>query len=217
MNRILGTICLVSAAAVLPLATHAQAARTPVSATLTAGAAMPMGDLDNFYNLGYGFGGGIEFAPSMLPFGMRGELGYTRFSAETVRGSDGAGGTFSIKPKSSNLSVTVNALLGPTVPAAQIRPYAIAGVGFYNTSEGGSFSGGGFSGSATESKGSLGFNGGAGVRFQFVGFSSFVEARYHHILKGEIEEGDPTDPNATTTWKSAAYLPIHFGISFGGR
>ena len=215
MNRLLGTLVVASLATALPSITYAQAAPTPVTVTVMAGAAVPMGDLDNIYNLGYDIVAGVEFAPRMVPFGVRGEIGYTRLSAETIRMSDPELGDFTIKPKWSNLSFVLNAVLGPTVPAAQIRPYAVVGVGYYNTSEGGSFSGGGFDVSGSESQGSVGFNGGAGVRFQFVGFASFIEARYHHVLKGEIEETDNFE--APTRWKSAGYLPINFGISLGGR
>lgn len=215
MNRLLGPIAIVSFAIALPSVAHAQAAPTPVTVSIMAGAAMPMGDLDDLFDIGYNLTGGVEFAPRMVPFGMRGEIGYTRFRSETLTLPDGEGGEFSFKPKASNLSFVLNAILGPTVPAAQIRPYAIGGVGYYNTSVGGSFSGGGFDVSGSESEGGFGFNGGAGVRFQFVGFSSFIEARYHHLLKGMIEESDDFD--APTRWKSAAYLPITFGISFGGR
>ena len=219
MNRLPGILAVASLAIALPSIARAQAAPTPVTVTIMAGAALPMSDLDNVYNLGYDIIGGVEFAPRMVPFGVRGEIGYTRLSAETIRMSDPDLGDVTIKPKWSNLSFLLNAVLGPTVPAAQIRPYAVAGVGYYQTSEGGTFKGnlGGeeFDVSGSESQGSVGFNGGAGVRFQFVGFASFIEARYHHVLKGEMAETD--DPNAPTRWKSAGYLPINFGISLGGR
>jgi hypothetical protein len=217
MHRILGTISLLTVAAARPSASPAQATPAPVVVMLTAGLVMPMGDHDNLYNAGFNLAGGVEFSPRTLPFGVRGELGYSRFGAETFRLPDEGGGELSIEPKSSNLAVTVNALLGPTVPSTQIRPYALAGVGFYNTSEGARIRIDDFRVSGSESEGSVGFNGGAGVRFQFVGFSSFIEARYHHVLKGRLEEQDFEDPDAVPRWTSAGFFPISFGISFGGR
>jgi hypothetical protein len=218
MNRVRDTLALLSIALMLPSTlVHGQAAPTPVSVTLTGGAVLPMGTIDDIYNAGFSVAGGVEFTPATLPFGLRGELGYSRLSADTYRIPDGEGGELAIKPKWNTLAVTLNAILGPTVPSTQIRPYAIAGVGFYNSSEGFRVSSGGFGLSASRSKGSVGFNGGAGVRFAFVGFSSFIEARYHHVLKAEMEGMDFEDPDAPITWRSAGYLPISFGISFGGR
>jgi hypothetical protein len=108
----------------------------------------------------------------------------------------------------------LNAVLAPRVPAAQIRPYALGGIGFYNSTVDQAFAFGTDAASFDDSKGSLGFNGGIGVRFQFVGFSSFVEARYHHVTKGRAELSEETEE---FEWKSASYVPITFGISFGGR
>ena len=210
MNRFLGTLSLLTIVAAAP-SLSAQTASSPVTVTVAAGVAMPMGDLGDMAKPGFTAGGGVEFGASTLPFGLRAELLYTRFGEKTASFSDPDFGTFSASVRPSNLNINLNAVIAPTVPAAQIRPYAIAGVGFYNTTVDASFTGGGESFSGDVSKGGLGLNGGAGVRFQFVGFSSFVEARYHHVFKGmpDFEAEDES-------WKSAGYLPIVFGISIGG-
>jgi len=217
MTRIPGTILLLALVTARSSVAYAQATPAPVMVTIMAGLVMPMGDHDNLYNAGFNIAGGVEFSPRTLPVGVRGELGYSRFGAETFRLPDEGGGEVSIEPKSSNLAVTLNAIFGPTVPSTQIRPYAIAGIGLYNTSEGARIRIDEFRASGSESEASVGFNGGAGVRFHFVGFSSFIEARYHHVLKGRIEEQDFEDPEAVIRWTSAGFLPITFGVSFGGR
>ena len=209
MIRFLANLSLLAVVAVPSLG--AQTTSSPVTVTLAAGAAMPMGDLSDQAKTGFTAGGGVEFGASTLPFGLRAELLYTRFGEKTATITDPDLGTISASVRPSNLNINLNAVIAPTVPAAQIRPYAIAGVGFYNTTVDGSFSGGGQSFSGDVSKGGLGLNGGAGVRFQFVGFSSFVEARYHHVFKGA-----PDPESETESWKSAGYMPIVFGISIGG-
>ena len=184
MNRFFGKISLLAIILAAPSVLAAQTVSSPVTVALTAGAAMPMGDMGDIGKTGFTVGGGVEFGASSLPFGLRGELSYTRFGEKTASFTDPDLGTFSAAVRPSNLNVNLNAILAPSVPAAQVRPYAIVGVGFYNSTIDAEFTSGGTSFSGDDSKGSFGLNGGAGVRFQFVGFSSFVEARYHHVFKG---------------------------------
>ena len=211
MHRFLGTISLLSVAIAAPSLVDAQTASSPVTVTIAAGAAMPMGDMDDLGKAGFTVGGGVEFGTSMFPFGLRAELGYTRFGEKSASFTDPDLGTFSAKARPSNLNINLNAILAPKVSAAQIRPYAIVGVGFYNSTFDAEFTSGGTTFSGDDSKGSVGLNGGGGVRFQFVGFSSFVEARYHYVFKG-IPDAD--DENGS--WTAASYVPIIFGISIGG-
>jgi len=211
MNRFLGTISLVSVAIIAPSVLSAQVASSPVSVSLAVGGAVPMGDMGDFGKTGFTFGGGVEFGASMFPLRLRGELAYTRFGEERASFSDPDLGTFSAQSRISNLNVNINALIAPTVPAAQIRPYAIGGLGFYNSTIDAKFTAGGTTVEGDDSKGSFGLNGGAGVRFQFVGFASFIEARYHYVFKGV-----PDAESDNQSWKGAGYLPIVFGITIGG-
>lgn len=213
MNRFLKTVSIAAVSLIAPVVSGAQTPASPVTVALMGGAAMPMGDLADGAKIGFTVGGGVEFGPSTLPFGLRAELAYTRFGEESQSFTDPDLGTFAAKVRVSNLNVNLNAVLAPSVPAAQIRPYAIAGVGFYNSTFDVEFNFDGTSGDVSDDKGSFGLNGGAGVRFQFVGFSSFIEARYHHVFK-VIPEGD--FETGESTWKSGGYLPIVFGISIGG-
>lgn len=212
MKRVLGTVAVVLAVST-PALSRAQApvTRSPVTVALMGGAALPMGDMGDIGKLGFTIGGGVEFGASTLPFGLRAEIAYNRFGEESASFTDPDLGTFSAEVRPSNLNLNLNAVIAPTVPAAQIRPYVIAGVGYYNSTIDVSFTSGGTTVDGSDDKGSFGLNGGGGVRFQFVGFSSFIEARYHHVLKGTI---DPESEDGD--WKSGGYLPILFGISIGG-
>ena len=212
MTRVLRTVAILSFAAAMPAIANAQPpAASPVTAALMGGAAMPMGDMGDFSKTGFTIGGGVEFGVSTLPFGLRAELSYSRFGKKTASFTDPDLGTFSAEARLSNLNVNLNAIIGPTVPAAQVRPYAIGGVGFYNSTLDAKFTSGGTTITGDDSKGSIGLNGGGGVRFQFVGFSSFVEARYHYVFKG-VPDAESDD----NSWKGGGYLPIVFGISIGG-
>ena len=210
MKRVLGTVAVLLAAG-FPALTYAQApvAASPITVAIMGGAAMPMGDLDDIGDMGFNLGAGVEFGVSSLPFGLRAELAYTRFGAWDGLSSPEA--SISVRP--SNLAVTLNAVIGPTVPAATVRPYFIGGLGFYNAKFDIDARGDGGELAIGDSKGGFGLNGGAGVRFQFVGFSSFIEARYHHLFKGMP---DLESEGEELSWTSAGYIPIVFGISIGG-
>ena len=210
MKRFIGVVTVATLSTVYSSVIHAQAPVSPVTASISAGAAFPMGDLEDIGGTGFNLAGGVEFG-SPMPFKIRGELAYSRFGERDATFPDGSGGSVNVNVRPSNLAITVNAILAPTVPAAQVRPYAIAGVGFYNAKVGVEVAGSGLDFSGSDSKSGIGLNGGAGVRFQFVGFSSFIEARYHHMFKGM-----PDTESQDESWTSAGYLPITFGITIGG-
>ena len=211
MKHYLRTISVLSITVAAPPLLDAQTTTPPVMVSIAAGPAVPMGNVGDFAKTGFTVGGGIEFGSSIFPFGLRAELAYSRLGKNDPSFTDPDLGTFSAKATPNILNVNLNAIVAPKVPAAQIRPYAIAGVGFYHSTIDMEFTAGGPTISNDEKKGSFGLNGGAGVRFQFVGFSSFVEARYHHVVKG-IPDAESSDGS----WKSAGYLPIVFGINIGG-
>jgi opacity protein-like surface antigen len=181
----------------------------PVLMSISAGGAMPTGDLSDVANTGFNIAGSAEFSPTSIPFSLRIDLGYTKFGEKQVTVSDGTE-TFEIESNFSNFAGTFNAVFGGR-SQAQVRPYAIAGVGFYNTKIDVSVSGTGGSFSGDDTEGSLGFNGGAGLRFRIGTLSTFVEGRYHYVLKG----GPNTDPESEDLFDAAGYFPIVFGISFG--
>lgn len=211
MNRSLEMIFVLSVGVAVPSVVDAQMASSPVTVSIAAGVAMPMGDMGDFGKTGYNLGGGVELGSSTFPFGLRAELGYSHFGKKEYSFTDPVLGTFTSETKLGNLNVNLSAVLAPKLPTVPVRPYAIGGVGFYRSSSDVTFTGGGETISGDDSKASFGLNGGAGIRFHLVRFSSFVEARYHYVFKGVPDAESDND-----SWKGAGYLPIVFGITIGG-
>ena len=96
-----------------------------------------------------------------------------------------------------NLSIwalSANAVLAPAMSPI----YGIGGVGFYSQGVSGD-------GIESESETDLGFNIGGGFKLPLTGFTTFVEARYHHVMTK-----DDNEPGSVNT----KFLPIVFGIQF---
>lgn len=89
----------------------------------------------------------------------------------------------------SILGGTASALYYFSAPAATTRPYALAGLGFFNVDPGGTAS--------SETKIGLGFGG--GVLFNLAGFNAFAEARYVSIQ---------------TSGPSVTFIPLTVGMVF---
>lgn len=161
------------------LPAHAQ---FPVHMGVTAGVSFPNGDYGNAANMGYNGGALLSFSAPMIPIGLRIDAAVNHFPGKD--GNAGAGFTASTNVWSG----TVNATYSLPLPLP-VKPYAIAGLGYY----GAVVTVSGIPGSASDKK--LGYNAGVGV-----GFSRFfAEARYHHMN---------TDGSAIT------FMPLTFGITF---
>lgn len=157
---------------------------SPISFNVRAGAAMPLSDLGDLYSTGFNIGAGLSFKPMMLPVGLRFDGDYNRFGGKDLF-------------EGVNLNVwalSANAVLAPAMSPI----YGIGGVGFYS----GNVSGEGID---SESETDLGFNIGGGFKLPLTGFTTFVEARYHHVMTKEDNE-----PGSVNT----KFLPIVFGIQF---
>ena len=136
-----------------------------------------MGDFGKAVNLGYNIGVGAEFTQPTSPVGFRLEIDFHENSYEDQLGD----GSFRTLAGIANLIYAQNKTEGP---------YLIGGVGLYR----------GYDPDIDDSgETKAGINGGIGYRFGLSGFSTFVEARYHHIF---------TDANATQM------IPISFGVRF---
>jgi hypothetical protein len=169
------------AALALAATLFAAPAFAQASFSVAAGAALPMGDASDALEMGYNATVGLGIKPPIAPLGVR---------------IEGMFNSFAYKDNLFNLDAqriiagTANVTLsGPALPMA----YLIGGVGMYNSSVSVS------TGTAPDGSTDFGFNLGAGLNFPLTGFSTFLEARYHHI---------PVDGG------SMKFLPITFGIKF---
>jgi opacity protein-like surface antigen len=172
-TRTAGTLALaLSLSLALTLgAAEAEAQQRNFSVGLATGAVFPMGDLSDAYETGLHLDGLVETSSlGGLPFGVRGEVGYLRFSE----------GDFSTR----FLSGRVNAVI-PFATAPDARPYLLAGGGLYNVK--GELNdvlltvlnGGG------DSENRFGINLGVGINYTLGGLDTFVEARYHNVFRDE--------------------------------
>jgi hypothetical protein len=136
-------------------ALHAQ-----VAVNVALGAALPMGDAADGYEMGYNVSAGVGIKPPLAPLGVR---------VEGMFNSFGAKGTSNVSTRV--MGVTANGTF-TLVPQA----YLIFGVGMYN-SKLTNLPAGVTSDASTD----FGFNGGVGVNIPLTGFGTYVEARFHHI------------------------------------
>ena len=163
------------------LPAHAQ---FPVHMGVTAGVSFPNGDYGNAANMGYNGGALLSFSAPMIPIGLRVEASITHFPGKDYN----AGGT-TINASSNVWMTGADATFDLPIPLP-IKPYAIAGLGYY----GAITTVNGIPGSSSTSK--LGYNAGAGVSLMG---HLFAEVRYHHMN---------TDGTATT------FVPLTFGFMF---
>lgn len=167
---------VVAAVAVTLLASAAEAQS---SFSLAGGFAAPTGSVANELQLGYNATLGIGIQPPLAPIGMRLEGSFTSFNYTDDAAPEGARRLMSV-----TFNVTVSGLLP--------RFYLIGGMGGYQSRIDGVPS-------APRSNFEMGFNAGAGFNLPLTGFSTFVEARLHHV------------PFEGST---VSYVPMTFGIRF---
>jgi opacity protein-like surface antigen len=184
MKRIFG---MVAGLALLGAVSTATAEAQGVSFGVGGGLSMPAGsisteegsmDMSDIFKNGYHGQVSAQFNPG-LPFALRVDGMY--HSMDMKQGVD---------VNMRTIAGVVNAIL-PVIPAGQVQPYVSAGAGMYNLK----LSGYGESESETKA----GFNGGAGVRFNLTGVSTFVEGRYHYI---------------STSGDAVKLIPVTVGVMF---
>jgi hypothetical protein len=152
-----------------------------------AGASIPSGDLsgDDGLSTGYHLMATAGIQPPLAPVGFRVDGMFNEFNFKSTLASD---------LKFRIMGLSANAVL--SMPGAVVlSPYAIGGVGMYNSKS---------TADGDEASTDMGVNIGAGVKFGLAGFGAFAEARFHHIFAEEV---------AGTTPK-IRFIPITFGITF---
>lgn len=195
MRRVtLGAVMAMSTA-MTAVTVNAQAVPVPrITYGVSAGAAIPTGDLADGMNTGYNLSGQLTAHAPLLPLSLRLEASYSKFSAPNSSLSGG----FSDAGMRS-LGFTGNLVYSLPIPSVIIHPYAIGGLGLYNDKP--QLTANGVTESVNENE--LGYNGGVGVEVPLSRISVFAEARYHHVRVGHKLGGG-----------SISYVPITFGITF---
>jgi hypothetical protein len=171
--RSMSRAALALAAIILvPAALQAQ-----ISLGVAGGLSMPTGDASDVVKSGYNVTAALGIKPPVAPIGLRIDGMWNSFENKT----SGVGAS---RVLAGTANVTLSA---PMLPMA----YVIGGAGMYHSSV-----------SGVDNSGStkFGFNGGLGLNLPLTGFSTFVEARYHHVK---------LDDNG-----SFQFVPVTFGIRF---
>ena len=196
MHRFLGPFVLGASVFIIAGTSYAQSPATssgrPFKLGGTFGATLPVGDFGDAADVGFHFGGLIDYKPNAIPFNLRGEITYHRLGLP-----EGAFGT-GFEDVDGNwgvLSFLGNAVFPFGDPASTARPYGLGGVGVYRMKQSGER--GNVDLSRTQTK--FGINLGGGFQFNLSGFETFVEARFHSVF---------------TEGKNANFIPLSFGFKF---
>jgi opacity protein-like surface antigen len=153
-------------------------AQRPISVGLAGGVSLPQGDLAAGVNAGWHALGTIALSTLMQPIGLRVDVAYNRFEFSDVDGNQSVG------------SATLNGTYRLPMTNSPLSPYLIAGLGAYRTECS--------LGAGCEAATRFGWNVGLGTKL-FVGFRSFVEARYHRTKRGDA---------------NVSYFPLTLGVMF---
>ena len=143
-----------------------------------AGATVPVGDVGDAFGTGFHIMGSLGFQPAAMPVGFRLDATWISLGAEGNSSADDL----------RVISGTANAVL-TIANSGGVKPYVLGGVGVYNFDAGG------------DSETKFGLNGGGGFEFPLAGFSTFAEARFHHVFMDDGQDG-------------LQLIPIMFGIKF---
>ncbi len=177
MKRITLALAAITALALTSATSSAQSAK-PISLGLSLGASIPVGDFADVYQTGYNGTVSLGFQSYGSPIGIRIDGSFNQFPDRSDL----------IVPRPNYRILTGNANLVYSLPGVGIRPYLIGGAGIYGQRP---------DVDGAETISDFGVNGGIGAAFPLSGFTTFIEARYHHIFS-----------DATTS-----YIPVNFGIS----
>lgn len=178
MKKVFLAVASFASVALSATASPAQSTK-PVSLGISIGAAIPVGDLGDDYKTGYNGTVSLGLNSVGSPVGFRIDGMYNKLGVKDDR----------VVALPDIILTSANANLVYALPGVGIRPYLIGGAGIYGYKSD-------VSGAKTNTD--FGLNGGIGAAFPLSGFTTFIEARYHHIF---------TDGVATQ------FVPVTFGIS----
>jgi len=177
MKRLSLALAAIATVAAFSSTAAAQSAK-PISLGISGGATIPVGELGDDFSTGYNGTLSLGFQSVGSPIGLRVDGMYNRLSPQDDR------------PLLSDIEIiSANANLVYTLPGVGIRPYLIGGAGVYGLK---------ILDTGLDRETEFGVNGGIGAAFPLSGFTTFLEARFHHIFS----EGYSTQ-----------FVPVTFGIS----
>jgi hypothetical protein len=151
------------------------------------GTSFPLGSTTNGIDAGWTAGALLDYSAPSLPVGLRLDGSYQHLvpSSATANGA--------VKLWGGDLDVLL------TVPRRlMVRPYLALGAGVYNVNNTITSATGVAPGSSTN----FALNGGAGLRYDLLGFGAFLETRYTQVF---------------TKGHDIRLMPVRFGITIGGR
>jgi hypothetical protein len=161
-------------------------AQRPISFGVGGGLSLPEGDVDDQVNSGWHALATAALGSPLQPWGLRLDVAYSRFGfSDQVQAALGGEGQLTTGSATLNLSYRLPKATWP------VSPYLISGLGAYRTE----CSLGPGCGSTVR----YGWNFGLGAKFYFLGFSNFVEVRWHRTTRrgGDLH-----------------YFPVTLGIMF---
>ena len=182
----------VLAAALAPLLASSAAAQllsSPLSFTVSAGPAIPVGDTSDGLNTGYSIGGAADLRIPLVPIGARLEGTYARYGAKGLSGTG-------ISANGTDLGANMNLVLWiPTAVPLPVHPYLTGGPSYSRLELAANSTGGNLS----TKEDHWGFNAGGGMDVWLGLVTLRVDARYKRI---------------TTDNDTFQSVPVTLGIRF---
>jgi opacity protein-like surface antigen len=155
---------LLALATLAPLGAARAQVSNPLKFTIFGGAALPVGDTQDFYKTGYTVGGALDLRVPLSPLGFRGELAYSGLDGKGLLDGDNI----------TDLGANLNAVLWlPT--ATPLRPYITGGPSYSRLK----YEQGGVSGSQSDNE--WGFNIGGGLQFGLGDLGTRLDIRYRRL------------------------------------
>jgi opacity protein-like surface antigen len=188
MTRKISTALALAAAVLLSASTSSAQSNKSLSLGISGGAAIPVSDLGDDFTTGYNGTVSLMFRSFGSPIGLRIDGMYNHMSVKNDRAISipGFGVLDAIAISSANANLVYN------LPGTGITPYLIGGAGVYNLKNDVE------NADDPDSENKFGLNGGIGASFPLSGFTTFIEARYHHVFSDNV---------------ATRFIPVTFGIS----
>lgn len=178
-----------------PEADHAGADSWGIGVGLGGGVVIPTGTFKNHNKVGWDAMALLRFRPPGSPIGFQVDGNYIQTRLKT--GIISSPGKTKIFDGTANLVFTI-----PMATPVRVRPYLLAGAGIYGVrirSDGAS--------SDAFKKTKFGLNGGLGIDFGAGPANIFIEARYHNVFDGTINDIGGTS--------GLGFIPINLGFRIG--